>query len=71
MSPVTRSVIPETNNQRIALWLWRKAMTGEYPRPVRPYPSTRSPLGNPSPQCAGRAAEPSDYVAEMADCSGW
>ena len=70
MSPVTRSVIPETNNQRIALWLWRKAMTGEYPRPVRPYPSIRSLPGN-SPLRAGQAAEPSDYVAEMADVSGW
>jgi hypothetical protein len=71
MSPVTRSIIPATNDQRVALWLWRRAMTGEYTRPARPYPSTRSLSGNPTPLPAGQAAEPSDYRPEMADASGW
>ncbi len=58
MGYITRSTRPMLNNQRVALWLWRMAMTGEYPRPVRPYPSTRSLSGN-SPLRAGQAAEPS------------
>lgn len=70
MSPVSRSTRQMPNNERVALWLWRKAMTGEYPRAVRPYPSTRSLSGN-SPLRAGQAAEPSDYRPEMADASGW
>lgn len=71
MSYVSRSTRQIPNNERVALWLWRKAMTGEYSRPVRPYPSTRSLSGNPSPLPAGQAAEPSDYRPEMADASGW
>ena len=70
MGYITRSTRPMPNSQRVALWLWRKAMTGEYPRPIRPYPSTRS-LSGISPLPAGQAAEPSDYRPEMADCSGW
>lgn len=67
---ITRSITPKTPNQRVADYLARRALMGEYTRSARPYPSTRS-LSGTSPLPAGQAAEPSDYRPEMGDCPGW
>ena len=68
------SVQPPPHNQRVANWLARRAIAGEYTRSATPYP-TSGRLAEDAPvrsNTDGSAAFFSDdYQPEMADCRGW
>lgn len=66
------SVTPESNNQRVARWLARRAIAGEYTRSATPYPTSGRLAGNtPTPDDGSAAFFSDDYQPEMADCPGW
>lgn len=69
--PHRQQPVAWTNEERVRRFyaMFPVSQSNGYPWPFKF--STRSLSGNPSPLPAGQVAEPSDYVAEMADVSGW
>lgn len=64
------SITPLSNPQRVADYLVRSAHADVYPRSPRPYPTFGVVRPQPSPPEGGDSTS-SDYVPEMADCTGW